>query len=129
MRSLAGETSTQRSTQQVYEPRDTQASLRSVLYRPTVAANILICDDEKNIRRTLAMVLEGLGHRILEAMSGEEALGMIENEELDLVILDVRLPRMNGIEALQAIRAKPQFAELPVIMISGHASLAEAVHS
>jgi two-component system nitrogen regulation response regulator NtrX len=100
-----------------------------VLYRPTVAANILICDDEKNIRRTLAMVLEGLGHRIVEATSGEEALGMLESEELDLVILDVRLPRMNGIEALQAIRAKPQFAGLPVIMISGHASLAEAVHS
>ena len=100
-----------------------------MLYRPTVAANILICDDEKNIRRTLAMVLEGLGHRILEAASGEEALGMLETEELDLVILDVRLPRMNGIEALQAIRAKPQLAELPVIMISGHASLAEAVHS
>jgi len=94
-----------------------------------VAANILICDDEKNIRRTLAMVLEGLGHRIVEATSGEEALGMLESEELDLVILDVRLPRMNGIEALQAIRAKPQFADLPVIMISGHASLAEAVHS
>jgi two-component system, NtrC family, nitrogen regulation response regulator NtrX len=100
-----------------------------VLYRPTVAANILICDDEKNIRRTLAMVLEGLGHHILEAQSGEEALGMLENEELDLVILDVRLPRMNGIEVLQAIRAKPQLAGLPVIMISGHASLAEAVHS
>ncbi|HTU59295.1 MAG TPA: sigma-54 dependent transcriptional regulator, partial [Polyangiales bacterium] len=94
-----------------------------------MAANILICDDEKNIRRTLAMVLEGLGHRIVEATSGEEALGMLENEELDLVILDVRLPRMNGIEALQAIRAKPQFVGLPVIMISGHASLAEAVHS
>jgi len=75
------------------------------------------------------MVLEGLGHRIVEATSGEEALGMLESEELDLVILDVRLPRMNGIEALQAIRAKPQFADLPVIMISGHASLAEAVHS
>jgi len=94
-----------------------------------VAANILICDDEKNIRRTLAMVLEGLGHRISEAGSGEDALGLLETEEIDLVMLDVRLPRMNGIETLQAIRGKPQLANLPVIMISGHASLAEAVHS
>jgi two-component system nitrogen regulation response regulator NtrX len=94
-----------------------------------VAANILICDDEKNIRRTLAMVLEGLGHRIHEAASGEDALGLLETEEIDLVLLDVRLPRMTGIEALQAIRGKPQLASLPVIMISGHASLAEAVHS
>jgi two-component system nitrogen regulation response regulator NtrX len=94
-----------------------------------VPASILICDDEKNIRRTLAMVLEGLGHRVHEASSGEAALALVESEELDLVILDVRLPRMTGIEALQVIRSKPQFASLPVIMISGHASLAEAVHS
>src|SRR5262249_16483497 len=48
---------------------------------------------------------------------------------VDLIILDVRLPQMTGIEALQQIRAKPAIAHLPVIMISGHASLAEAVHS
>jgi DNA-binding NtrC family response regulator len=94
-----------------------------------VAATVLICDDEKNIRRTLAMVLEGLGHRILEAGSGEEAIALLETEEVDLVMLDVRLPRMNGIEALQIIRNKPATAGVPVIMISGHASLAEAVHS
>jgi DNA-binding NtrC family response regulator len=100
-----------------------------VVYSRVVPANILICDDEKNIRRTLSMVLEGLGHRIHEAGSAEDALGLLETEEIELVILDVRLPRMTGIEALQAIRAKAQFAALPVIMISGHASLAEAVHS
>ena len=100
-----------------------------MVYSPAVPANILICDDEKNIRRTLAMVLEGLGHRIREAASAEDALGLLETEEIDLVVLDVRLPRMTGIEALQVIRAKPQLSALPVIMISGHASLAEAVHS
>ncbi|MEY4577775.1 MAG: hypothetical protein RL701_2478 [Pseudomonadota bacterium] len=100
-----------------------------MVYRRVVPANILICDDEKNIRRTLSMVLEGLGHRIHEAGSAEDALALLETEEIELVILDVRLPRMTGIEALQVIRAKPQFIALPVIMISGHASLAEAVHS
>jgi two-component system, NtrC family, nitrogen regulation response regulator NtrX len=94
-----------------------------------VGASILICDDEKNIRRTLGMVLEGLGHRIREAASGEEALSLIDSEEFDLVMLDVRLPRMTGIEALQTIRSKASQQALPVIMISGHASLAEAVHS
>ncbi|HEX4355707.1 MAG TPA: sigma-54 dependent transcriptional regulator [Polyangiales bacterium] len=94
-----------------------------------MAASILICDDEKNIRRTLGMVLEGMGHRIREAASGEEALSLIENEEFDLVMLDVRLPNMTGIEALQVIRVKASQQVLPVIMISGHASLAEAVHS
>jgi two-component system nitrogen regulation response regulator NtrX len=94
-----------------------------------VSASILICDDEKNIRRTLGMVLEGLGHRVHEAASAEEALALLDTEEIELAILDVRLPKLSGIEALQRIRAKPELAGLPVIMISGHASLAEAVHS
>jgi len=94
-----------------------------------VGASILICDDEKNIRRTLGMVLEGLGHRVHEAASAEEALALLDREEIELAILDVRLPQMSGIDALQRIRAKPELTGLPVIMISGHASLAEAVHS
>jgi two-component system nitrogen regulation response regulator NtrX len=94
-----------------------------------VTASILICDDEKNIRRTLGMVLEGLGHRVHEAGSAEEALALLDTEEIELAILDVRLPKLSGIEALQRIRAKPELVGLPVIMISGHASLAEAVHS
>ena len=94
-----------------------------------MGTSILICDDEKNIRRTLGMVLEGLGHRIVEAGSGEEALSLLEREDFDLVILDVRLPKMTGIETLQVIRRRATQQDLPVIMISGHASLSEAVHS
>ncbi len=94
-----------------------------------MGAPILICDDEKNIRRTLGMVLEGLGHRVHEAATAEDALAILEREEIELAILDVRLPKMSGIEALQQIRSKPELTGLPVIMISGHASLAEAVHS
>ncbi len=93
-----------------------------------MSASILICDDEKNIRRTLGMVLEGLGHRVSEAATAEDALKAIETEEFDLLILDVRLPKMTGLEALQVIRGKPDQRALPVVMISGHASLAEAVH-
>jgi two-component system, NtrC family, nitrogen regulation response regulator NtrX len=96
---------------------------------PCVGTSILICDDEKNIRRTLGMVLEGLGHRVVEAGSGEDALRLLDAEELDLVILDVRLPKMTGIETLQAIRRRSSQQDVPVIMISGHASLSEAVHS
>jgi two-component system, NtrC family, nitrogen regulation response regulator NtrX len=92
-----------------------------------VSASILICDDEKNIRRTLRMVLEGLGHRVSEAGSAEEALARLDAEDIELMILDVRLPGASGIEALQSIRARPGLSELPVIMISGHASLSEAV--
>ena len=100
-----------------------------MVYSGPVAASILICDDEKNIRRTLGMVLEGLGHRVRETGNAEEALALLDAEEFDLMVLDVRLPKMNGVAALQIIRSKPALQDLPVIMISGHASLAEAVHS
>jgi len=108
---------------------DTAAWPGSVVYSRYVPAHILICDDEKNIRRTLRMVLEGLGYHVHEAATGEDALALLDGEDIDLAILDVRLPGMTGIEALQTLRKKPHLTGLPVIMISGHASLAEAVHS
>ncbi len=92
-----------------------------------MAATILVVDDEKNIRRTLRMVLEGSGFNTLEASSAEECLEKLENNEVDLLILDVRLPHMSGIEALQKIRNEPETRRLPVLMVSGHASVAEAV--
>jgi two-component system nitrogen regulation response regulator NtrX len=94
-----------------------------------VAPRILVVDDEKNIRRTLRMVFEGPGYDVVEAGSAEEALQRLDEEDIDLVVLDVRLPEMGGIEALGQIRKRPGFDAMPVIMISGHASLAEAVCS
>lgn len=94
-----------------------------------MAARILVVDDEKNIRRTMRMVLEGEGFEVIDAESGETALGLIEQTEVDLMILDVRLPKADGIEVLRKLRAHRDHARLPVIMISGHASVAEAVNA
>ena len=84
---------------------------------------VLVVDDEKNIRRTLRMVLEGEGYAVDECGSAEEALGRAG--EADAVLLDVKLPGMSGLDALP--RLKPD--ELPVIMISGHGTLADAVQA
>jgi two-component system, NtrC family, nitrogen regulation response regulator NtrX len=94
-----------------------------------VSPRILIVDDEKNIRRTLRMVLEGPGYTILEAGSAEDALRTLDEDDVDLIVLDVRLPEMSGMEALDRIRKRPGLDAVPVIMISGHASLADAVHA
>ena len=94
-----------------------------------MVATILVVDDEKNIRRTLRMVLEGSGFHTLEAGSAEDALQQLDTNDIDLVILDVRLPKMSGIEALSKIRSKPETRKLPVLMVSGHASVAEAVQA
>ncbi len=94
-----------------------------------MAATILVVDDEKNIRRALRMVLESSGFTVLEAASAEECLETLRSGDVDLVILDVRLPKMSGIEALSKIRGEPETRKLPVLMVSGHASLAEAVQA
>lgn len=75
------------------------------------------------------MVLEGSGFKTLEAGSAEDALDTLRTGEVDLVILDVRLPKMSGIEALTKIRSQPETRRLPVLMVSGHTSLAEAVQA
>jgi len=94
-----------------------------------MSATILVVDDEKNIRRTLRMVLEGAGFTVEDAADAEKGLEAIEGGEVDLVILDVRLPGMSGIEALEKIRSRPETRRLPVLMVSGHASVAEAVQA
>ena len=100
-----------------------------MIYPSGMVATILVVDDEKNIRRTLRMVLEGSGFNTIEASSAEECLEQLDSNEVDLVILDVRLPKMSGIEALAKIRDEPETRRLPVLMVSGHASVAEAVQA
>jgi DNA-binding NtrC family response regulator len=91
--------------------------------------SVLVVDDEKNIRRTLRMVLEGAGFGVHDAPDAETGLQILAKEEIDLVMMDVRLPGKSGIEALEIIRSTPETARLPVLVISGHASVAEAVHA
>ena len=95
----------------------------------TVVATVLVVDDERNIRRTLDMVLSGEGYRVLEAESAEKALETLGNpsQPVDLVILDLKLPGMDGLEALGRLRADEATRDLPVVVISGHATVHDAV--
>jgi two-component system nitrogen regulation response regulator NtrX len=86
---------------------------------------VLVVDDEKNIRRTLRMVLEPEGYGILEAESAEDALKVLEAEPVDLGLFDIRLPGMDGLSLLQ--KARELWRDLPVIMISGHADTGDVV--
>jgi len=88
---------------------------------------ILICDDERNIRRTFGMVLSSEGFQVAEAESGEDALALLKREGADLLILDVRLPGIDGLETLRRLRG--DHPELPVVMISGHGTIATAVEA
>ncbi len=90
---------------------------------------VLVVDDEKNIRRTLQLVLEGEGYRVLGAETAEQGLAILGNPDtpVDLAILDVQLPEMSGLSALEKIRKDEAVKDTPIIVISGHASVADAV--
>ncbi len=86
---------------------------------------ILVVDDERNIRRTLEMILSAEGYRVVCAASGKEALVAIETESPHVVLLDIVLPGSNGIEILKTARQNDP--NLAVIMISGHGTVHDAV--
>jgi two-component system nitrogen regulation response regulator NtrX len=86
---------------------------------------ILIVDDEKNIRSVLEGILKDEGYRVRTAPTGEEMLRQVAQASPDLVILDVWLPGMDGLQALEEM--KQQYPDLPVIMISGHSTVEAAV--
>ncbi|MCC5940141.1 MAG: sigma-54-dependent Fis family transcriptional regulator [Balneolaceae bacterium] len=88
---------------------------------------ILITDDEKSIRNALREILEFENYNVLEAENGEQALGTISSEHIDLVMLDIKMKGMDGMEVLEKIKEIRK--ELPVIMISGHGTIKIAVEA
>jgi DNA-binding NtrC family response regulator len=88
---------------------------------------ILIVDDEKSVRDSLKMILEYERYDVLFAENGEQALKAVQGSQVDVVLLDVKMAGMDGIEVLQRVREKRP--ELPVIMISGHGTIETAVEA
>ncbi len=91
-----------------------------------MSKKILIIDDEDSIRDSLSGILADEGFTPLTASSGEDGLALLEQEEVDLILLDIWMPGMDGIEALQRIIAQH---DVPVIMISGHGTIETAVQA
>ena len=89
--------------------------------------NILIVDDESEIRSSLQGVLEDEGYKTLLAESGEECLATLGRKAVDVVLLDIWLPGIDGLEALETIVAMADPPE--VIMISGHGNIETAVRA
>ncbi len=91
-----------------------------------MAKTILIIDDEEPIRESLSGILADEGFTSFSAASAEEGLSLIEEEEIGLILLDIWLPGMDGLEALNKIREK---YDIPVVMISGHGTIDTAVQA
>ena len=81
-------------------------------------ARILIADDEQDIRDLLTFTLRFAGYEVIVASNGEEAFQLAQQEKPELVLLDVRMPRMNGYEACRYIKADPALRHIPVVFVS-----------
>jgi two-component system, NtrC family, nitrogen regulation response regulator NtrX len=86
-----------------------------------IKSSVMIVDDEEGIRESLSGIFEDEGHEVLTAGSGEEALRALKEQTPDLILLDVWLPGVDGLETLKEIKGLNP--ELPVIMISGHGNI------
>lgn len=90
-------------------------------------SNILIIDDEKAIRKTLSEILSYEGYKIEEAGDGEEGLKRFKEKAYDVVLCDIKMPKLDGIEFLD--KAREANPDVPVIMISGHGTIETAVEA
>src|SRR4051812_18971269 len=87
--------------------------------------HILAVDDEVNIRRLVEVNLQRHGYRVSTASDGVEALEKISAEQPDMVVLDVMMPRMDGVEVLRRLKADPATHEIPVVMLTAKAQDAD----
>lgn len=87
-----------------------------------MTGTILVIDDEPDLRLLARIALEQGGYRVLEAGTGEDGLALIESSQPDLVLLDLRLPGMQGWEVLDRLRKSERWRDLPVVVVSAHAS-------
>jgi DNA-binding response OmpR family regulator len=88
-------------------------------------ARILVVDDEQNIRLTLNALLGRAGHTVTTAASGEEAVKIFAHQHFDLMLVDLQMPGMSGIEVVEALRAHNH--DTSVIILTGHGSLETAI--
>lgn len=89
--------------------------------------DLLIIDDEKSIRKTLTEILSFEGYKIEEAADGEEGLKKFKEKTFDVVLCDIKMPKLDGIEFLQ--KAAELNPDVPIIMISGHGNIETAVEA
>jgi putative two-component system response regulator len=86
---------------------------------------VLIADDQVALRQLLRATLSRIGLRVIEAANGSDALALVQRERPDLVLMDVGMPEMDGLEVCRALKADPGTAEIPVFILTARAQQAE----
>jgi len=89
-------------------------------------ASILIVEDDALIRRLYEKVFSSEGHKVSTAADGEEGLLKIKEEKPALILLDIMMPKMDGLELLERIKADPEIADIPVVVLTNLAGTKDA---
>jgi len=92
-----------------------------------MGAKILVVDDEPSLLRLTGYSLEIEGYEVITAQTGAEALKKVHTERPDLIVLDVMLPDMNGLEVCRQLRSSPEMVDLPIIMLSARTQVTDRV--
>jgi len=82
-----------------------------------MAKTIMSADDSKSVRQMVSFTLQQAGYNVVEAEDGKDALAKL-NEQVNMVLTDLNMPNMDGIELIKAIRAEPRYKFMPVIMLT-----------
>jgi two-component system chemotaxis response regulator CheY len=83
-----------------------------------MSKNILIVDDSESIRELVGLTLESSGYRIEKGIDGKDALRFLDGRSLDLVITDLNMPQMDGIQLIREIRKHASYSKVPILMLT-----------
>ena len=83
-----------------------------------MSKTILTVDDAAMMRKMICFTLKAVGHEVIEAPNGEEALRTMQDRQIDLVIADVNMPKMDGITLTRKLRALPKYAHTPIVLLT-----------
>ncbi|MBX6393808.1 MAG: response regulator, partial [Burkholderiales bacterium] len=87
-----------------------------------MSKTILAVDDSASIRQMVAFTLKGAGYSVIEAADGEEGLAKAKTASVHLVLTDQNMPKMDGLTMIKALRAMPQYAATPILMLTTESS-------
>ncbi|MEO8226944.1 MAG: response regulator, partial [Gemmatimonadota bacterium] len=84
----------------------------------SVAPRILVADDDQALSRTLSWILKENGYDVVTIPGGEHLFEHLSSEHFDLLLLDIMMPKVDGLQLLQRVKTDPKYRDLPVLMIS-----------
>ena len=86
-----------------------------------MSPKILVVEDNDRNRRLIRMVLQAKGYEVIEAVTAEEAMIQLDSESVALILMDIQLPKMDGLELTQKIKANPDTKDIPIIALTAYA--------